>query len=617
MLNPNKTPRARAHTHTSAPTTYAGGKRDCSDWGCGDEQWDGACCEGTLQCARQSADYWQCLPRGDARRVSTFLPKAPADGSSVEGGDGGADASPPSSSLPAFAGDGLASMRAKAPGARVDVALGFATPFDALAADVGARARFMSEVSAWLKRAAGPAEYVLEAGVDQIIKAQVRAPGAAATSDAADAPTVDGTVARGHVVFAAGAPLQFVNAAPKALDEAAAGLFKSAPVPDAWGPLGSVEAHLDFTGGRGAGAAPTASEQSAVRLESARVDGAAAFGDFGDAACLGAGCPPARRRAGKLLLPVGAIVAIAVGGGLVLAAAGFVVGRALAAPRSAREAEKGAQLAYMNELTEADLAAAAAAAVEGGSDNDGSGAAAAAVELEGAGGAGGGAAARVVIPRVRQGRLLVWLGRLSGGGASMGGGGGGGGDGEPAAAATAAGRRSGGGGGGLAGRNWRAEPLVGAPRPEAAALPRAGDSDPGAAAAGAAGAAAPTAAVSPAAVAAAAAAVPVLRFPRRSAGGSAAASPAASPAAGAGGIAFASIAQRRRSSAGGGGSPAAVAAAASPPAAAAAAPAADGDEQQAPPARGGRRSSAGGSAGGALRRSLGRLLAGGDADKSQ
>lgn len=225
-----------------------GGKGDCNDYGCGDEPWAGACCAGTLECSRQDPFYWQCLPRGDKssdrRMVNTFLKAIGRGGDDSADGDGNVVGGAGGLDLPALSGDGLASLKPRAPGARVDVALGFDFPFERLQSDVGERARFVSEVSAWLKKAAGPAEFVYGAGVDQILQGGTAAAAAGldAPVDAADGPAgsmsapaspepavpTAGTVVRAHVVFVAGAPLQYVNAAPKALSEAAAGLFKSA-----------------------------------------------------------------------------------------------------------------------------------------------------------------------------------------------------------------------------------------------------------------------------------------------------------------------------------------------------------------------------------------------------
>lgn len=40
-----------------------GGTSNCSEWGCADQQWAGACCEPGLECRRQDAYWWQCVER--------------------------------------------------------------------------------------------------------------------------------------------------------------------------------------------------------------------------------------------------------------------------------------------------------------------------------------------------------------------------------------------------------------------------------------------------------------------------------------------------------------------------------------------------------------------------
>lgn len=55
-------------------------------------------------------------------------------------------------------------------------------------------------------------------------------------------------------------------------------------------------------------------------------------------------------------LAAGAIAGIAIGAAVFAGLLGFVVSRGLAANKG-RDADKSAQLAYMNEMTEADIAA--------------------------------------------------------------------------------------------------------------------------------------------------------------------------------------------------------------------------------------------------------------------
>jgi len=99
---------------------------------------------------------------------------------------------------------------------------------------------------------------------------------------------------------------------------------------------------------------------------------------------VGAEC---KRDCGRIQLGAAAYAGIIVGGLFVMSLMGFVVARGLKA-NEGRDADKSAQLAYMNEMTEGDMDA----------DED-----------------GGIAAAEVVVPTMpptRQTRLLLWLGGL-------------------------------------------------------------------------------------------------------------------------------------------------------------------------------------------------------------
>ena len=253
--------------------------------------------------------------------------------------------------------------------------------------------------------------------------------GAAARGTPLAAGAEGATLVRAHVVFASGAPPALVNGAPKALREAAAGLYArpgeprpgtggrcrapcprralgasgtrlaspcaagrsrppalpTAALPARWGPLESMGSGLNLEAGAldysaaaaAGGLAPP--DQGAAPLLALR----AALAAMPPAACAGAGCAPERPR-----LPRGAAAAIAAGGVLVVGAAGIIVARALVRA-AGREGDKSAQIAYLGGLAE-------------GNDAPGD-----------AAGGDSGAVAQIVMPPVRQGRLLMWLGSLS------------------------------------------------------------------------------------------------------------------------------------------------------------------------------------------------------------
>jgi hypothetical protein len=159
-----------------------GGKSNCTGWGCYDGAWPGACCEDGLECRRLNAFYYQCQALLPATSASPTLP-APASPSPEPGGSAAEPAGqalPAPGSSPASAGDDaaavvntsslpalaslLAGARSRAPGATIYVTLRVDYPFANVSADVGMRARFKSDVVAWLKGAAGPADQVYSAG---------------------------------------------------------------------------------------------------------------------------------------------------------------------------------------------------------------------------------------------------------------------------------------------------------------------------------------------------------------------------------------------------------------------------------------------------------------------
>jgi len=244
-----------------------GGKSGCTEFGCADAKWQGACCRAGLECRRQDAYYWQCVKPGTQMNTQAgeHLAAAPGDGPqqqpaephpeagpspahpaaihadrlpteaaperapfSAESSERAADAGPPadpteqrpvaligvdptslnqtSLNLPALAGGGLPSLKRKEPGQTIYVNLRVNYPYEVLVADVGAVARFKNDMTSWLKANAGPAHYVYNAGVDGIYNGSV--------------------IAHAYVQYTDDAPEPLVEAAPKRLQEGAVRLYK-------------------------------------------------------------------------------------------------------------------------------------------------------------------------------------------------------------------------------------------------------------------------------------------------------------------------------------------------------------------------------------------------------
>lgn len=142
-----------------------GGKSNCTEWGCADEQWAGACCTQGLECRRQDDYFWQCVnpntklsASGGATSPAT---EAPASGTTPT--PSSPAASPAPASLSELAAS-LPSLQTKSPGAKVYVTLKIDYSYDSLVADVGAQARLKSDVVTWLKANAGDPEYIYSAG---------------------------------------------------------------------------------------------------------------------------------------------------------------------------------------------------------------------------------------------------------------------------------------------------------------------------------------------------------------------------------------------------------------------------------------------------------------------
>jgi hypothetical protein len=139
-----------------------GGKSNCTEWGCADAVWAGACCAAGLECHRQHAYYHQCL-----RPNSTSPPpSSPGAASSSGSAPQAASSSTAESAPPALPALEVAHplLQSKEPGAKIYVNLRVDHSYDLIKDDVGAQAAFKSDVVAWLKAATGAPEYVYSAG---------------------------------------------------------------------------------------------------------------------------------------------------------------------------------------------------------------------------------------------------------------------------------------------------------------------------------------------------------------------------------------------------------------------------------------------------------------------
>ncbi|KAI8462229.1 MAG: hypothetical protein J3K34DRAFT_503160 [Monoraphidium minutum] len=340
-----------------------GGKSACGGWGCADAAWAGACCATGLECRRLHEFYWQCAKAGAAPPPMTDRAAAAGGG----GGGGGAttgaaddsstdtqqqtppaaaagdEAATPAAAAPADASAatvteqppaqdaapsppagglslpaleaGLAVMQqAKAPGDAVSVLLRVSHAYHTLRDDAGAQARFKADVVAWLKAAAGAPELVHSAGIASISQGSV--------------------VAEGAVVLAAGAPAGTAADVAKRLQDGAAASYEAAGLASSWGSLMSFQASP----------APLRATRLAEGLILTPED-------------VPRGAVRAAGDGGRLRLSAGAIAGVVVGAAAVVGLAAFVVHQGLAMNRG-RDASKSAQLAYMNEMTEADMVAA-------------------------------------------------------------------------------------------------------------------------------------------------------------------------------------------------------------------------------------------------------------------
>ncbi|GBF96277.1 hypothetical protein Rsub_09072 [Raphidocelis subcapitata] len=302
-----------------------GGKADCSEWGCADAAWPGACCVPGMVCARIHAYYYQCVLPSVAAAIaagsgSSVLEAgaAPLPGGGADTGGSAAAAAAPAAAAGATTTSDVAaalpSLQAKEAGETVYVRLRINYPYDLIASDVGAQARLKSDLTGWLKAHAAPQQYVYAAGVTSLLNGSV--------------------VADSYVTFTADAPPEVVASAAPGLQSGAAALYQDSNLPTSWGPLLALEA---------------SATRDALTLAAAP----------DSAAALAAAPAPGERGGdgGRVQLSAGAYAGIAIGCAVFVGLLALVVHRGLQMNKE-RDRSKSAQLAYMNELTEAEIAAA-------------------------------------------------------------------------------------------------------------------------------------------------------------------------------------------------------------------------------------------------------------------
>jgi hypothetical protein len=155
--------------------SQCGGKGNCTEWGCADEAWAGACCSGGLQCKKVDAYYWQCVKPGvsyaNETTVASLSPDAGAS-SAAATGIGAATVAPfavsnGTANVSALMdASSLQSMKPRAAGSTIYVALRIDYPFITLKNSVAKQAAFKSDVVSFLKTSAAAMaeQYVYSAG---------------------------------------------------------------------------------------------------------------------------------------------------------------------------------------------------------------------------------------------------------------------------------------------------------------------------------------------------------------------------------------------------------------------------------------------------------------------
>lgn len=177
-----------------------GGKSKCSDFGCQDAPWPGACCPHGTKCHRQDAFYYQCLSPYDVQKLKEQQQAAdiadgvdlqaepdgdrPASGLQARSSEGPDRVTRPRSSGPpskrqtsdkpsqnqsSTSSSSSSSSSADAPGptpesVTIYTKLKINSEYDQLVASPQKVSQFKSDVVGWLKSATGSPEFVQDAG---------------------------------------------------------------------------------------------------------------------------------------------------------------------------------------------------------------------------------------------------------------------------------------------------------------------------------------------------------------------------------------------------------------------------------------------------------------------
>ncbi len=206
-----------------------GGKSNCTDWGCSDAPWAGACCareDPELVCTRQNQFYHQCLNSIDIEMLKNgsagFRPPDSfviIDQPASESGPSGSSSPSPSGQLPspdAMISPSPATTTAKLPGTQALLTLRIDYDYAKLAAE-DAMANFKEALVAWLTSIAGPAQYIYGISVTKVYAGSV--------------------VAEATIVFAANTPTSIVDATVARLKSTGADSYGSSGLSSTYGSL--------------------------------------------------------------------------------------------------------------------------------------------------------------------------------------------------------------------------------------------------------------------------------------------------------------------------------------------------------------------------------------------
>ncbi len=147
------------------------GQSNCTNYACAGEQWQGACCVAGPEPRRPDAHSRQSVRAGTAADLAAVrsgsgdgaaAPSSPEPAAASMAGDSSSDAAPPP--VVDAASSALPSLQPKVAGAIVYVRVQIDYDFALIAADVGAQARFKSDLVAWLRGNAADPQLVHSAG---------------------------------------------------------------------------------------------------------------------------------------------------------------------------------------------------------------------------------------------------------------------------------------------------------------------------------------------------------------------------------------------------------------------------------------------------------------------